>query len=192
MLAKKILALAETSALPRCWIGLRARCRNCRKISWRQDSQIHTLSKGACYKFIEKELHKQRLKTGRRTTTSGPELIAWCRGQMANYKVIPRGVEVIDELPMNASGKVMKDVLRIGRRAVGVVFGGRYGFHRQARRRPSKRLRAEPGRWHDSSTLSGIVKRASLERREFGALFLSRDSLTGSADASTSRSGPSY
>jgi hypothetical protein len=34
-------------------------------------------------------------------------------------------------------------------------------LHRQARRRPSKRLRAEPGRWHHSRTLSGIVKRAS-------------------------------
>ena len=30
---------------------------------------------------------------------------------MANYKV-PRRVEVIDELPVNATGKVVKDVLR--------------------------------------------------------------------------------
>jgi acyl-coenzyme A synthetase/AMP-(fatty) acid ligase len=30
---------------------------------------------------------------------------------MANYKV-PRAVELIDELPLNATGKVMKDVLR--------------------------------------------------------------------------------
>ncbi len=38
-------------------------------------------------------------------------IIAWCRDQMSNYKV-PRRVEVIEELPMNASGKVMKFQLR--------------------------------------------------------------------------------
>jgi HIP---CoA ligase len=38
-------------------------------------------------------------------------LLEWCRDQMANYKV-PRVVEVVDELPLNATGKVMKDVLR--------------------------------------------------------------------------------
>jgi acyl-CoA synthetase (AMP-forming)/AMP-acid ligase II len=42
---------------------------------------------------------------------SGTDVIRWCRDQMANYKV-PRKVEVIDELPVNATGKVMKDVLR--------------------------------------------------------------------------------
>jgi acyl-CoA synthetase (AMP-forming)/AMP-acid ligase II len=30
---------------------------------------------------------------------------------MANYKV-PRVVELVDELPINATGKVMKDALR--------------------------------------------------------------------------------
>ena len=39
------------------------------------------------------------------------ELIAWAREQMANYKV-PRSVEVVDALPLNASGKVLKYVLR--------------------------------------------------------------------------------
>ena len=39
------------------------------------------------------------------------ELVAWCRDQMANYKV-PRHVEVIDALPTNASGKVLKTELR--------------------------------------------------------------------------------
>ena len=39
---------------------------------------------------------------------------------MANYKV-PRRVEVVDELPMNASGKVVKDVLRL--RATGPAEG---------------------------------------------------------------------
>ncbi|MGP0032831.1 MAG: FadD3 family acyl-CoA ligase [Acidimicrobiales bacterium] len=40
-----------------------------------------------------------------------PDLIPWCRDQMANFKV-PRVVEVVDELPVNATGKVMKDQLR--------------------------------------------------------------------------------
>lgn len=39
------------------------------------------------------------------------ELIAWCRAEMANYKV-PRRVEVVDALPLNASGKVLKYELR--------------------------------------------------------------------------------
>ena len=39
------------------------------------------------------------------------ELIAWARDAMANYKV-PRRVEIVDELPVNAAGKVEKDVLR--------------------------------------------------------------------------------
>jgi acyl-CoA synthetase (AMP-forming)/AMP-acid ligase II len=43
--------------------------------------------------------------------TSGSEIIRWSRDQMANYKV-PRAVEAIDELPVSATGKVMKNVLR--------------------------------------------------------------------------------
>ena len=39
------------------------------------------------------------------------ELIAWCRERMANYKV-PRRVEVVETLPLNASGKVLKFELR--------------------------------------------------------------------------------
>jgi HIP---CoA ligase len=42
---------------------------------------------------------------------SGPELVDWARGEMANYKV-PRAVEVVGDLPRNAMGKVMKDELR--------------------------------------------------------------------------------
>ena len=38
-------------------------------------------------------------------------VIAWSRDQMANYKV-PRVVELLDELPLNATGKVEKNVLR--------------------------------------------------------------------------------
>ena len=41
----------------------------------------------------------------------GDQVIAWSRENMANYKV-PRYVEVVDELPLNASNKVMKYVLR--------------------------------------------------------------------------------
>jgi acyl-CoA synthetase (AMP-forming)/AMP-acid ligase II len=39
------------------------------------------------------------------------EIVEWSRDQMANYKV-PRAVEIVDELPLNATGKVMKDALR--------------------------------------------------------------------------------
>jgi acyl-CoA synthetase (AMP-forming)/AMP-acid ligase II len=41
----------------------------------------------------------------------GDEIIAWCRNEIANYKV-PRRVEVIAELPLNATGKVEKNLLR--------------------------------------------------------------------------------
>jgi HIP---CoA ligase len=37
--------------------------------------------------------------------------LAWCRDEMANYKV-PRLVRVVDALPVNATGKVVKDELR--------------------------------------------------------------------------------
>jgi acyl-CoA synthetase (AMP-forming)/AMP-acid ligase II len=39
------------------------------------------------------------------------ELVAWSREAMANYKV-PRAVELVDELPVNAAGKVEKETLR--------------------------------------------------------------------------------
>jgi acyl-CoA synthetase (AMP-forming)/AMP-acid ligase II len=47
---------------------------------------------------------------------SGPpvepgEIIEWAREEMANFKV-PRTVVFLDELPMNATGKVVKDELR--------------------------------------------------------------------------------
>lgn len=37
--------------------------------------------------------------------------LAWCREQMANYKV-PRRVQVLEKMPINAAGKVTKNVLR--------------------------------------------------------------------------------
>lgn len=39
------------------------------------------------------------------------DVVAWAREEMANYKA-PRVVELVDELPLNATGKVMKDALR--------------------------------------------------------------------------------
>ena len=44
-------------------------------------------------------------------TDGGDEIMAWCRGQMANYKV-PRAIEILSKLPVNATGKVVKDELR--------------------------------------------------------------------------------
>jgi acyl-CoA synthetase (AMP-forming)/AMP-acid ligase II len=41
-----------------------------------------------------------------------PNLItSWAKSQLANYKV-PRHIEIVDQLPMNASGKVLKYELR--------------------------------------------------------------------------------
>jgi acyl-CoA synthetase (AMP-forming)/AMP-acid ligase II len=42
---------------------------------------------------------------------TGQDIVEWSRGEMANYKV-PRAVEIVDALPLNATGKVMKDALR--------------------------------------------------------------------------------
>jgi len=39
------------------------------------------------------------------------EIIEWSRAEMANFKV-PRAVEFLDALPVNATGKVVKDELR--------------------------------------------------------------------------------
>jgi acyl-CoA synthetase (AMP-forming)/AMP-acid ligase II len=44
-------------------------------------------------------------------------VVEWCRANMANYKV-PRAVELVDALPMNATGKVTKFVLRERARAL--------------------------------------------------------------------------
>ncbi|MEP5567030.1 MAG: FadD3 family acyl-CoA ligase [Halioglobus sp.] len=42
---------------------------------------------------------------------SEAEVVAWAKDNMANYKV-PRTVDFMDELPMNAGGKVLKNELR--------------------------------------------------------------------------------
>jgi acyl-CoA synthetase (AMP-forming)/AMP-acid ligase II len=41
----------------------------------------------------------------------GRAILSWSRSAMANYKV-PRGVVLVDALPVNASGKVLKRELR--------------------------------------------------------------------------------
>jgi acyl-CoA synthetase (AMP-forming)/AMP-acid ligase II len=43
--------------------------------------------------------------------SSEAELIAWSRENMANYKV-PRSIVLVEDLPRNASGKVLKTELR--------------------------------------------------------------------------------
>ena len=48
---------------------------------------------------------------GADTLELGRAILSWSRGAMANYKV-PRGVVVVDALPVNASGKVLKRELR--------------------------------------------------------------------------------
>jgi acyl-CoA synthetase (AMP-forming)/AMP-acid ligase II len=45
------------------------------------------------------------------TALNEADVIAWAREQMANYKV-PRSIEFLDALPVNATGKVVKDELR--------------------------------------------------------------------------------
>ncbi len=49
------------------------------------------------------------LRPGKQLDADG--LLAWCRENMANYKV-PRRVEIVDALPVNAAGKVVKYELR--------------------------------------------------------------------------------
>ena len=44
-------------------------------------------------------------------TATGPEIAAWAKNEMANFKA-PRYVEVVDEFPLNAIGKVLKYELR--------------------------------------------------------------------------------
>ncbi|OBK47755.1 fatty acid--CoA ligase [Mycobacterium sp. 1081908.1] len=42
---------------------------------------------------------------------SAEDLIGWCRERMAGFKV-PRSVQFLDALPLNATGKVVKDLLQ--------------------------------------------------------------------------------
>jgi acyl-CoA synthetase (AMP-forming)/AMP-acid ligase II len=51
-------------------------------------------------------------------TADAAAIADWARTAMANYKV-PRVVEIVDALPVNATGKVMKDELRARARSQG-------------------------------------------------------------------------
>jgi HIP---CoA ligase len=51
------------------------------------------------------------VRKGRKDTVSAEELIGWCRERMAGFKV-PRSVQFLEALPLNATGKVVKDLLR--------------------------------------------------------------------------------
>ena len=57
------------------------------------------------------EVGRAYVCTRRETTLNGDELIAYCRERLANFKV-PRSVVLVDELPRNAGGKVVKTQLR--------------------------------------------------------------------------------
>jgi acyl-coenzyme A synthetase/AMP-(fatty) acid ligase len=39
------------------------------------------------------------------------QLVDWCRERLANFKV-PRSIEIVEALPRNASGKVLRRELR--------------------------------------------------------------------------------
>jgi acyl-CoA synthetase (AMP-forming)/AMP-acid ligase II len=56
------------------------------------------------------------------TTPEPDAIIDWAREAMANYKV-PRTVEIVDALPVNATGKVVKDELRARARRPGGTQG---------------------------------------------------------------------
>ncbi len=47
----------------------------------------------------------------RKGAVSAEELIGWCRERIAGFKV-PRSVQFVEALPLNATGKVVKDLLR--------------------------------------------------------------------------------
>jgi acyl-CoA synthetase (AMP-forming)/AMP-acid ligase II len=75
---------------------------------------------------------------------SGASVVAFCRERLANYKV-PRQVEFVDALPRNASGKVLKYVLR--------------GESLHGGRGPLRRARAHRA---DHAEPAGIRQRAEL------------------------------
>jgi acyl-CoA synthetase (AMP-forming)/AMP-acid ligase II len=50
------------------------------------------------------------LTGGEAGTATAEDLVSWSRDRMAGFKV-PRYVEFLNELPLNATGKVMKDQL---------------------------------------------------------------------------------
>ncbi|MEM7139792.1 MAG: FadD3 family acyl-CoA ligase [Actinomycetota bacterium] len=63
------------------------------------------------YAFVVPTPDSDLVGEGTDPDASAAALIAWCRDEMANYKV-PRHVAFVDEFPLNASGKVLKYALR--------------------------------------------------------------------------------
>ena len=57
------------------------------------------------------EVPKAYIVCGHTAPPSNDDVIGFCRQHLAGYK-IPRHIEVLDELPKNPSGKVLKKVLR--------------------------------------------------------------------------------
>lgn len=60
-------------------------------------------------KFGEQVMAAIKLKEG--ATLSEADVLSFCKGQIANYK-IPRYIKFVDEYPMTASGKIQKFKLR--------------------------------------------------------------------------------
>ena len=56
-------------------------------------------------------MHRRPDRTDGTSPPTAAELTAWCRERLAHYKC-PTSVDFADELPRNASGKVLKKVLR--------------------------------------------------------------------------------
>ena len=55
-------------------------------------------------------------------TPEPTEVITWCRAQMANFKA-PRYVYLVESLPINSTGKILKPELRARARSL-VENGG--------------------------------------------------------------------
>ncbi len=59
------------------------------------------------------QVGKAFVRPRRGATVDIDAVVAWCRANMANFKV-PRHVEIVDAIPTNASGKVQRFRLRAG------------------------------------------------------------------------------
>lgn len=57
------------------------------------------------------ELGKAFIVKAKDSTLTEAEVIAWCKANLANYKV-PKVVQFIEAMPLNASGKILKTELR--------------------------------------------------------------------------------
>ena len=77
-------------------------------------SELHSIAQAAVIGVADErmgEVAKAFIVLTDESTLTAEEIIAWCRENMANYKV-PRHIEFLDEMPLNAAGKVLKNELR--------------------------------------------------------------------------------